>query len=53
MSTDNPSGADAIIDTTTRDLPREVRALTSGKGVDIVLDAVGGPMFEPSLKPIS
>jgi hypothetical protein len=28
----------------------EVKALTDGKGVDVVLDAVGGPMFEPSLK---
>jgi NADPH:quinone reductase len=48
-STDNPSGADAIIDTKSCDLPHEVRALTSGNGVDLVLDAVGGPMFEPAL----
>jgi hypothetical protein len=27
-----------------------VRALTNGKGVDIALDAVGGDMFEPTLK---
>jgi NADPH2:quinone reductase len=47
---ENPSKADAIINTTTQDLPQGVRALTSGKGVDLVLDAVGGPMFEPSLK---
>ncbi len=47
---DNPSRADAIINTATQDLPWEVRALTSGKGADLVLDAVGGPMFEPSLK---
>jgi NADPH2:quinone reductase len=46
----NPSGADSIINSTTQDLPQEVRALTSGKGADLVLDAVGGPMFEPSLK---
>jgi NADPH:quinone reductase-like Zn-dependent oxidoreductase len=24
--------------------------MTDGKGADLVLDAVGGPMFEPSLK---
>jgi NADPH2:quinone reductase len=47
---DNPSKADAMINTTTQDLPREVRALTSGRGADLVLDAVGGPMFELSLK---
>jgi NADPH:quinone reductase-like Zn-dependent oxidoreductase len=46
----NPSNADAIINTTTNDLPEDVRVLTSGKGADLVLDAVGGPMFEPSLK---
>jgi NADPH2:quinone reductase len=46
----NPSHADAIIKTTTNDLPGEVRALTSGKGADLVLDTVGGSMFEPSLK---
>jgi NADPH:quinone reductase len=27
-----------------------VKALTDGKGVDLVLDAVDGPMFEPSLR---
>lgn len=46
----NPSGADAIIDTTTGELDKEVRVLTEGKGVDLVLDAVGGHMFEPSLR---
>jgi NADPH:quinone reductase-like Zn-dependent oxidoreductase len=47
---DNPSKADAVINTATSDLAQEVRAMTNGKGVDLVLDAVGGPMFEPSLK---
>jgi NADPH:quinone reductase-like Zn-dependent oxidoreductase len=46
----NPSNADAIINSTTNDLPGEVRALTSGKGVELVFDTVGGSMFEPSLK---
>jgi NADPH2:quinone reductase len=46
----NPSGADAIIDTKTQDLAREVRALTDGKGADLALDAVGGALFEPVLK---
>jgi NADPH:quinone reductase-like Zn-dependent oxidoreductase len=47
---DNPAKADAIINTTTSDLPQKVRELTSGKGADLVLDTVGGPMFELSLK---
>jgi len=32
------------------DLPAEVSGLTDGRGVDLVLDAVGGPMFEPCLR---
>ena len=47
---ENPSGADALINTTTHDLASETRALTNGQGADLVLDAVGGPMFEPALK---
>jgi NADPH:quinone reductase-like Zn-dependent oxidoreductase len=47
---DNPAKADAVINTASVDLAQEVRALTGGKGADLVLDAVGGPMFEPSLK---
>lgn len=48
-SSDNPSGADAIIDITKQDLVAEVRALTDGQGADLVLDAVGGALFEPCL----
>jgi len=47
---DKPSEADVFVNTKSKDLPVEVKALTDGKGVDLVLDAVGGPMFEPSLK---
>ncbi|TAM83262.1 MAG: zinc-binding alcohol dehydrogenase family protein [Candidimonas sp.] len=46
----NPSGADAVIDTIRHDLAAEARALTEGRGVDLVLDAVGGPLFEPCLR---
>lgn len=49
-NSNNPSNADVIIDTTAVDLVQEVHALTDGKGADLVLDAVGGAMFEPSLK---
>jgi len=49
-SSENPSGADAIINITTLHLEEEVRKLTQGKGVDLVVDAVGGSMFEHGLK---
>lgn len=49
-SRDNPSGADTVIDTSTQDLAEAVVALTEGKGADLVLDAVGGVLFEPCLK---
>jgi NADPH:quinone reductase-like Zn-dependent oxidoreductase len=43
-------GTVAMIDTRTEDLRSRVLELTAGKGVDAVLDAVGGPMFEPALR---
>jgi NADPH:quinone reductase-like Zn-dependent oxidoreductase len=41
--------ADHLIITTGKDLAAEVKSLTAGVGVDLVLDAVGGTMFEPAL----
>src|SRR4029077_2152547 len=43
-------GVAVVINTTTDNLPDRVFELTNGKGVDAVLDAVGGPMFEPALR---
>jgi NADPH:quinone reductase-like Zn-dependent oxidoreductase len=42
--------AEAFVDAKAEDFPGEVKAVTDGRGVDLVLDAVGGPMFEPCLK---
>jgi NADPH:quinone reductase len=47
---DKPSDADVFVNTKTKELPVEVKALTDGKGADLVFDAVGGPMFETCLK---
>ena len=47
---DKPSDADISINTKDQNLDAEVKRLTKNKGVDLVLDAVGGPMFEPALK---
>ena len=46
---DKPSDADVFINIKAKELPAEVKALTNGKGADLVFDAVGGPMFEPCL----
>jgi NADPH2:quinone reductase len=37
------------IDTLTDDIPRKVRELNGGEGADLVLDGVGGALFEPAL----
>jgi len=43
-------GAVGVINTRTDDLPKRVFELTDGKGVEAVLDEVGGAMFEPALR---
>ena len=48
-SSDPIPGAVAVINTRTDDLRKRAFELTDGKGVDAVLDAVGGPMFEQAL----
>ena len=47
------SGADLLINSATGSLPDAVRAATAGKGADVVLDTVGGAMFEPALKSLA
>jgi NADPH2:quinone reductase len=43
-------GVESVINTKTEDLRARVLELTAGKGVDAVLDAVGGALFEPALR---
>ncbi len=45
-----PNHTDEFIDSTNSDVSREARRLTGGKGVDLVLDTVAGPLFEPCLR---
>jgi NADPH:quinone reductase-like Zn-dependent oxidoreductase len=40
---------EGTIDTQTQDIPGAVRDLTGGRGADLVLDCVGGALFEPAL----
>ena len=44
------SGADATINYTTEDLRERLKALTDGRGVDVVYDPVGGAYAEPALR---
>ena len=46
----NSAGADYVFDIQKEALHEAVLALTHGAGVHIVLDAVGGDLFEPALK---
>lgn len=46
-------GADAVINYSTEDLTDRVRALTSGKGADVILEPVGGEVFNRSLAAIA
>jgi len=43
-------GADETIDYTTEDLKERVKALTGGRGVDVVYDPVGGDYSEAALR---
>jgi len=43
-------GADAVINYATRNFADEVLRLTDGRGVDLILDAVGKPTFEDGLR---
>jgi NADPH2:quinone reductase len=43
-------GADYLIDHRTEDVRERIKALTSGRGADVVFDPVGGSAFEASLR---
>ena len=46
-------GADATINYATEDLRERIKALTDGRGADVVYDAVGGPYTEPAFRSIA
>jgi NADPH:quinone reductase-like Zn-dependent oxidoreductase len=43
-------GADEVLNDAVADVPREVRSLTGKRGVDVVVDSVGEPTWEKSLR---
>jgi NADPH2:quinone reductase len=46
-------GADALIDTGAEDVRARLKALTDGRGADVVFDPVGGELFDASLRAIA
>jgi len=46
-------GADATINYSSEDLRERIKALTDGKGVDVVYDPVGGPYAEPAFRSLA
>lgn len=46
-------GADALIDYRKEDLRERIKALTAGQGADVILDPVGGSVFDTSLRALS
>ena len=48
-----PLGLDHGIDYSIADVPSEVRRLTDGRGADLVVDSVGGPVLAGSLRSLA
>jgi NADPH2:quinone reductase len=46
-------GADATINYAGEDLRERIKALTEGRGPDVIVDPVGGPYTEPALRSIA
>jgi NADPH2:quinone reductase len=46
-------GADATIDTASEDVRARIRALTDGRGADVIFDPIGGDLFQASLRSIA
>jgi len=44
------NGADELINYASEDLRARVKAITAGRGLDVVYDPVGGPYSEPALR---
>jgi NADPH:quinone reductase len=46
-------GADATVNYAAEDLRERIKALTEGRGVDVVYDPVGGPYTEPAFRSLA
>jgi NADPH:quinone reductase-like Zn-dependent oxidoreductase len=50
ISSDPIPGTESVVNTKTEDLRERILELTAGRGVDAVLNTVGGTLFEPALR---
>ncbi|WP_421791277.1 NADPH:quinone oxidoreductase family protein [Hyphobacterium sp.] len=50
LATAKQAGADELVDYDAEDLKARLKELTSGKGADVVYDAVGGAYSEPAMR---
>ena len=50
---DSSQEVDAYVNTKQQDLAEDVQRITNGKGADLVLDTIGGTLFEPCLKALA
>ena len=46
-------GADHVIDTAAEDVRERAKAITEGRGVDVVFDPIGGDLFDASLRSLA
>ncbi|MBF8299098.1 MAG: zinc-binding dehydrogenase, partial [Dehalococcoidia bacterium] len=46
-------GAEAGVNYASQDVATEIKRLTNGRGVDVVLDSVGGPVFDATLNALA
>ena len=53
LATCRAHGADATINYATEDLRERIKALTGGRGADVIYDPVGGAYTEPALRSIA
>lgn len=53
LSVAQQHGADHLIDYSREDLRERVKAITSGKGADVIYDPVGGDAFDASLRSVA
>lgn len=47
------AGADSVIDTSAPDWPKSLKAAGAGRGIDVILDPVGGPAAEALFKTLA